>query len=222
MWLLNLQAIESKLEEWHQNLSSCQGTVVFDIFPANLWQKMFLKSSSAPSLQLGFGLFVDWFNPRGNKIAGKQLSMGILALYCFNFQPQERFQPKYTCLAGIISSPNQPNMITINNVLKPLIPELIQLNNGIVITTPNYPQGQRVIVKLVGLIGDIVATHKVGGFMSHSAKYFFSWCELQDHERDQIKLGNLRKGTNVLGASWRWKDARTTRVQQTLSKTNGI
>ncbi|MBW0575933.1 hypothetical protein O181_115648 [Austropuccinia psidii MF-1] len=147
---------------------------------------------------------------------------GDLSALLFNFQPGEWFQPKYTFLAGIIPSPNQPYMITINNVLKPLIQELIQLNNSIVITTPNYPQGQRVIVKLVGLIGHIVATHKAGGFMSHSAKYFCAWCELQDHERDQLKLGNIRKGTSVLGASRQWKDARTTRVQQMLSKTNGI
>ncbi|MBW0577849.1 hypothetical protein O181_117564, partial [Austropuccinia psidii MF-1] len=59
-----------------------------------------------------------------------------------------------------IPSPNQPDMITINNVMKPLVDEFNQFKNGIKVYTPNYPHGQKVIVKLVALIGDIVATHK--------------------------------------------------------------
>ncbi|MBW0579164.1 hypothetical protein O181_118879, partial [Austropuccinia psidii MF-1] len=59
--------------------------------------------------------------------------------------------------------------------MRPLIDELILLNPGIKIKTPNHPYGRSVVIKIMCLIGDIVATHKVGGFMSHSAKKFCSW-----------------------------------------------
>ncbi|MBW0476126.1 hypothetical protein O181_015841 [Austropuccinia psidii MF-1] len=221
-WLLNVPGVEERIEEWEHRLSCCQGTVFFDVAQANIWKEIFPQTSSPHHLQLGFGLFVDWFNPRGNKISGQQTSMGILVLYCLNLQPRERFQPKYTCLAGVIPSPNQPDMITINNILKPLVDELMELNREIVIKTPNYPHGRRVIIRLVGLIGDIIATHKVGGFMSHSAKHFCSWCEVEENERVELMLGKARKKREVLGASHRWKDARTVKLQQKFAKENGI
>ncbi|MBW0588473.1 hypothetical protein O181_128188, partial [Austropuccinia psidii MF-1] len=113
-------------------------------------------------------------------------------------------------------------MVTINNVLKPLIDELIELNCGVKIITPNYPRGRYVVVKLVGLIGNIVATHKAGGFMSHSAKYFCSWCELKDIERTHLKLGKPRKRSAVLSASRRWQEANSTTTQQRLAQYCGI
>ncbi|MBW0593342.1 hypothetical protein O181_133057 [Austropuccinia psidii MF-1] len=129
--------------------------------------------------------------------------MGIIVLHCFNLQP------KYTCLAGLIPSPNQPDMVTISNVFKPLIDELLELNCGVKIVTPKYRNGRMVVVKLVGLIGDIVATHKVGGFVSHSTKNFFSWCELQDNQRVYLNLGNPHQQRTVLNASHQWNGART-------------
>ncbi|MBW0555620.1 hypothetical protein O181_095335 [Austropuccinia psidii MF-1] len=113
-------------------------------------------------------------------------------------------------------------MVTINNVLKPLIDELIELNCGVKIITPNHPRGRYVVVKLVGLIGDIVATHKAGGFMSHSAKYFCSWCELKDIERTHLKIGKPHKRSAVLSASRRWQEENSTTTQQRLAQYCGI
>ncbi|MBW0586734.1 hypothetical protein O181_126449 [Austropuccinia psidii MF-1] len=129
--------------------------------------------------------------------------MGIIDLYCLNLPPRKQFQPKLTSLAGVIPSPNQPDMITINNVMKTLVDELNQLKNGITVCTPNYPHGKKVIVKLVALIGNIVATNKVGGFMSHSAKRFCSWCEIQYNERVDLKIGKLCTQNTILAESHR-------------------
>ncbi|MBW0551442.1 hypothetical protein O181_091157 [Austropuccinia psidii MF-1] len=118
--------------------------------------------------------------------------MGILVLYCLDLQPQERFQPKYTCLAGVVPSPNQPDIITINNILKPLVDELMELNREILIKTPNYPHGHRVIIRLGGLIGNIIATPKAGGFMAHSAKQFCSWCEIEENKKVELMLGKCK------------------------------
>ncbi|MBW0553131.1 hypothetical protein O181_092846 [Austropuccinia psidii MF-1] len=92
-------------------------------------------------------------------------------------------------------------MITINNVMKTLVDELNQLENGIKLFTPNYPHGHKVIVKLVALFANIVATNKVGGFMSHSAKRFCSWCETQHNESIDLKIGKLCTQNTVLAAS---------------------
>ncbi|MBW0476031.1 hypothetical protein O181_015746 [Austropuccinia psidii MF-1] len=220
-WLLNIPGVEERIEGWAHKKSSHQDLIIFDVTQGSVWKENFSAGSSA-SLELRFGLFVDWFNPRGNKTAGKQLSIGIIVLYCFNLQPWERFQPRYTCLAGVIPSPNQPDIMTIDNIMRPLIDELILLNPGIKIKTPNHPHGQSVVIKIVYLIGDIVATHKVGGFMSHSAKNFFSLCELKDNEREELKLGKPHNQMLVLGASHQWYDTRTLRLQQMFAKRSGI
>ncbi|MBW0533260.1 hypothetical protein O181_072975 [Austropuccinia psidii MF-1] len=148
--------------------------------------------------------------------------MGVIALNCLNLPPRLRFQPYYTCLSGIIPSLKQPDMFTTNNVLKPLVDELLNLHEGIKITTPKYPHGRKIFVRLVGLIGDVVATHKVAGFMSHSAKQLCSWCEINDHERDKVQLGMLRNKTKVLASSWKWKETKTMTAGQQLSKITGI
>ncbi|MBW0530192.1 hypothetical protein O181_069907 [Austropuccinia psidii MF-1] len=119
-------------------------------------------------------------------------------------------------------SPNQSDMVTIKNVLKPLIDELIELNCGVKVITPNHPRGQYVFVKLVGLIGNIVETHKAGGFMSHSAKYFCSWCELKNMERTHVKLGKPCKRLSVFSASSRWQEANSTTEKQRLAQYCGI
>ncbi|MBW0508693.1 hypothetical protein O181_048408 [Austropuccinia psidii MF-1] len=113
-------------------------------------------------------------------------------------------------------------MVTLNNVLKPLIDELIELNRGVKCITPNHPHGRYVVVKLVGLIDNIVSTHKAGGFMSHYAKDFCSWCELKEIERNHLKLGKPRKWSAVLSASRSWKRANYTTAQQCLAQYCGI
>ncbi|MBW0488646.1 hypothetical protein O181_028361 [Austropuccinia psidii MF-1] len=220
-WFLNIPGVEAKLEQWEHNFSSHEGEVVFDVTQAVVCKRELDQLSSDQSFQLKFELFVDWFNPRGNKPSGKQLSMGLLVLYCLNLQPRERFQPRFSCLAGVIPSPNQPDMITINNILKPTIDELLEIQK-VKISTPSHPHGRNVSIKLVALIGDIVATHKVAGFMSHSAKYFCSWCEPQDHSREELILGKPRQKSSVLGASHRWNNARTIKLQQKFAKSSGI
>ncbi|MBW0496503.1 hypothetical protein O181_036218 [Austropuccinia psidii MF-1] len=96
-------------------------------------------------------------------------------------------------------------MLTTNNVLRPLVDELLKLNEGIKIITPIYPHRCKVFVRLVSLIGDIVATHKVSGFMSHSARKFCSWWDINHDERGKCKLGDLCHGNQVLSLSGRWK-----------------
>jgi hypothetical protein len=60
---------------------------------------------------------------------------------CFNLPPSMRYKPQYTYLAGIVPAPNQPDMVTISNVLSPIVNEVISMLNGKNIITHLYPKG---------------------------------------------------------------------------------
>ncbi|MBW0565832.1 hypothetical protein O181_105547 [Austropuccinia psidii MF-1] len=127
--------------------------------------------------------------------------MGIISLNCLNLPSCLQSQNKYTFLAGIIPSPNQPTMITINNMLRPMIDEIFELNNRITIRTPEYPHGQKVVVKVVTLVGDIFEAHKAEGFKSHSDRKLCSWCGVNASNQQKMKLGCPRIGKKVLEAT---------------------
>ncbi|KAG0146783.1 hypothetical protein CROQUDRAFT_43931, partial [Cronartium quercuum f. sp. fusiforme G11] len=79
-------------------------------------------------LNLAFSMFIDWFNPLGNKISAQQVSMGIIVLTCMNLPLEYCYQAQNMYLCGVVPTPGQPNMTTISHILKPLIKELLYLD----------------------------------------------------------------------------------------------
>jgi hypothetical protein len=174
-WFLLLPEVEASMEELSNEASpGAQDTDgIGNYLKSCAFRNITLKerhSSMRPhSLNLVFTLFVDWFNPLSNKLAGKQVLLGVLALTCLNLHPSIRYKPQYTYLAGMIPAPNQPNMVTINNVLRPLVNNLLTLLQSLHIPTHQFPNGRPFTAELGVLLGDVVATHKVAGFASHLA-----------------------------------------------------
>jgi hypothetical protein len=146
---------------------------------------------------LEFSLFVNWFNPRGNKRAGKKESVDIILMNCMNLSPTMQSQFWYTFISGVTPGPSAPNMTTILHLLKPLIDKLLNALKPNTIPTHKYPGGRAVQVQLLPLIGDMAATHKVAGFASHSAKNFCLWCHVTNNKINKLQLGQARTAAEV-------------------------
>ncbi|MBW0463811.1 hypothetical protein O181_003526 [Austropuccinia psidii MF-1] len=218
----NVSGVEEIIDNWKIELESQPPQPIFDINQGSMWQTIFPEENTNRQVVLGFSLFIDWFNPPQNKLAGRQLSMGVIALNCLKLPPRLCYQTKYTFISGIIPGPKQPNMFTVNNILGPLANKLLEFNKGAIIPTPKHPRGCKVVVKLAALIGDIVATHKVSGFMSHSAQRFCTWCEAQGSKKEELKLGRLQNGQGVRDISYHYYELKSKTKKETLAKSTGV
>ncbi|MBW0481249.1 hypothetical protein O181_020964 [Austropuccinia psidii MF-1] len=78
-WFLNVPGIEQGIADCACELSSHKSTIVSDVAQGTVWRSLFpCQSLSNQSLELGFRLFVDWFNPRGNKSLVTNICLSVL------------------------------------------------------------------------------------------------------------------------------------------------
>jgi len=72
--------------------------------------------------------------------------------------------------------PKEPGPDQVQRYMRPLVNDLLHLwEEGIVIKT-NKAHGRCVHVVLLCVVCDALATHKLGGFGSHSHTMFCTWC----------------------------------------------
>ncbi|POV96510.1 hypothetical protein PSTT_15600 [Puccinia striiformis] len=161
---------------------SRQDGVLRDLWDGSVWNTLKLPSTNSEpytstSGNLVFSLYVDWFNPHGNKIGGKCLEAGAITLVCLNLPPAERYLEQNIFLFGI--TPGQPPADHIFNVLQPLVAEFLDFYNGVHFEqTSCFPTGRTIHAIMLPLIADLPALRKVAGFASHSATLFCSFCKL--------------------------------------------
>ncbi|MBW0469958.1 hypothetical protein O181_009673 [Austropuccinia psidii MF-1] len=122
----------------------------------------------------------------------------------------------------LVPAPNPPNTSTIKNILKPLVDELLKRDQTINIQTFQVPIGRNSRIVLAELIGDIVPTHKLSGFESHSAHWPCTWCEVIKKDLEKVMIGKNRNKHDTLGLSVRWLNEKEIRQHKILVKKTGV
>ncbi|MBW0567419.1 hypothetical protein O181_107134 [Austropuccinia psidii MF-1] len=222
-WLLKIENIEDKMDEWNEKIIRTRGTM--DIQQGLAWKSLSwspLNANDVKPLQLVFSILVDWFNPWGNKISGKQQSLGLILLNCLNLPPQLRNKPSFSLLYAIIPGPNAPNIITISNCLKLLVDELLVLKDGFEAFTAQNPCGRKIYIQVLPIRGDLLAVHKVVGFGSPAASQFCGWCQANLKELTLMKIGLKRTGLDVLDAAKSWLVLKTLKEQEEIQRRTGV
>lgn len=225
-WFLNKKETERNIDSWAKSVRQKSPSIIEHVQQAPAWNSLkwlpLSSESEPPPLHLVLNVFIDWFNPMGNKQAGKKHSMGLIAFNCLNLPPNTRNLLSNYCIAGITPGTHEPTVTTINHVLSPIIDQLLSLDEGFRILTHLYPEGRMVQVKLLGLVGDVVATYKVAGYASHLASSFCSYCICTVKERPDLRLGGARLDSVVRMQARTYSEANMITKREGLVKKHGV
>lgn len=156
-----------KCVEWRKRSNCLEDDVLGDCYEGKVW-KDFQYVDGQPFLSvpntLGLMLNIDWFQPTKHGLH----SVGVIYMVVMNLPRDERFKPENVITVGIIPGPKEPKL-HVNTFLQPLVDELIDLWDGILLRTKSGGH-EMFRAALLALSCDIPASRKCGGFVGHGAK----------------------------------------------------
>ncbi|MBW0469230.1 hypothetical protein O181_008945 [Austropuccinia psidii MF-1] len=134
---------------------------------------------------LAFSISVDWFKAHGKST--RLASIGPIMLIGLNMPPSERLKPENVYVTGIIPGPKEPTSLQLKYLLIPLIMELKELWQVYHFSpTSTGPSGSFIHVAILTAIADVVAMHKLTGFISHSGNHFCKFCTIHKAQIEEI------------------------------------
>lgn len=154
-------------------------------------QKPFLKRPGKEG-RVMFCFNEDGFNPYGNRVAGKQVSIGGIYLTCLNLPSSIRYKIENMCLVGVAPGPHSPSGEQMNYLLGPLVNDLKVLwETGVFYTvTRSYPHGRLVRAALLPLACDLPAALQVSGYAHFSSHHFCHKCKQKLPDIDNLDHKN--------------------------------
>ncbi|PLW35646.1 hypothetical protein PCASD_10226 [Puccinia coronata f. sp. avenae] len=231
-WLgrfFNRPGVEDLLDKSLDNKVDSSG-IMFDIWDSPMWTNE-RQSDGTPysshSGNLSFALGVDWFNPWGNKAAGKSASLGALVLVCLNLPLTHRYLPENIFIAGITPGPKEPTVLQIGKILQPMVDEFIELWEGVKLSgTYRHPREGRIVRGMIlQVICDLPAVRKVMGLAGHSSKnHPCTFCKISSDrfETTDTILMVPRQNSEVREAAAKWQSADTWVKRKKLFADSGV
>lgn len=198
--------------------------IMRDIWDSPAWRSLEDGAYTLRKHNLVFSLYLDWFNPLGNKISGKVISCGAIMLACMNLPPELRYLPENVFFAGIMPPPLQADVATITNLTNPIVDSLAPLYEGKVIPTALHPDGIQVRVAVLPIIADLPAIRKLCGYAGHNAELLCSYCHLTYSEIEDLDWTAWTRRTKeeVRDAATAWRDAPTLSARDKITSEHGV
>ena len=207
--LLAQTGLEAKMDSAWTHCNSI-GDEMHDIFDGNMLRNF--KGPGGLHFSHGdgegryvFSLSLDFFNPLGNKQAGKKVSIGLISLVCLNLPPELRYKVEYMFLAGIIPGRHEPPLDKGNHYIRPIVDTFVELwSPGVWFSrTDGHPHGRLVRCAIVSVVCDLLAAKKTAGFGSLAHTHF---CHICHCTRNVHGYGHLDQHL------WRMRTNEETRV----------
>ena len=146
-----------------------------------------------------FLLCVDYFNPLGNKQAGKKSSIGLILLVCLNLPLELCYKPENMFLFGIIPGPNKPPLACINHYLSLLMDMLLEFwFTGVCFShTCAYYYGSVIWCALICFVSNLPVACKTSGLTSIHHMQMCTICHCTQWQDD-----SLNNSFATLGTQW--------------------
>ena len=189
------------------------------------WQDLPGQFSTTPG-NLTFNIYIDWFNTFTNKIVGKTVSAGIILTTCLNIPYELQESLGATCHLDITPLPQEPSVSTINHLTSPIVIELEELWEGVIIPTFQHPEGTEKHVGILSAIGDLLGMCKLLGYATVNTAKFCLFCDLNHNNLDAVVqgiiIGQLHTGEDFQRAGHAYRDVPTIEKQEETLKASGV
>ena len=177
-----------------------------------------------------FSLCVNYFNPLGNKQAGKKKSVGLISMVCLNLPPELQYKPENMFLFGVVPGPHEPPLDCLNHYLSYLIDELLEFwHTGICYSHTNtFYFGRVVHCALICLVCDLPAARKTNGFASLKHSEMCAVCRCKSQPKTDVlndsftKIWERRTGDEIRNSAQLYLAAANEKERNDTVHTTGI